>query len=81
MPSTRPFLLQEDREGHHGGDTTPVVHWAGDLDGDGRLDFVLELPDDNCGFDERVCMSRGAEPGKHVRKAGQVAGREAACGC
>ena len=75
------FLFQVEREGHYGGDSTPMIHWAGDLDGDGRLDFLVDIPDDNCGYDERVYLTRNAGPGKIVRKAGQVAGREAACGC
>ncbi len=75
------FLFQVEDEGHYGGDTTPVVHWAGDLDGDGQVDLLIDLPDDNCGFDERLYLSKDAGPGKLVRKAAQVAGREAACGC
>jgi len=75
------FLLQVETEGHYGGDTTPVVHWAGDLDGDGLVDLLIDLLDDNCGFDERLYLSKDAGPGKLVRKAAQVVGREAACGC
>lgn len=75
------FLFQVETEGHYGGDTTPVVHWAGDLDGDGLVDLLIDLPGDNCGFDERLYLSKDAWPGKLVRKAAQVTGREAACGC
>ncbi|WP_172203115.1 hypothetical protein [Niveibacterium sp. COAC-50] len=79
--TTKQFLFSVESESHYGGDTTPIVHWVGDLDGDGMLDLVLSIPDDNCGFDERLYLSSGAGDGKLLRKAAQLAGREAACGC
>jgi hypothetical protein len=79
--ATKQFLFSTSTEGHYSGDTTPVVHWVGDLDGDGKLDLLLDLPDDNCGFDERLYLSSDAGEGKLLRKAAQSTGREAACGC
>jgi hypothetical protein len=67
--------------GKHEGDVTPFIRWAGDLDGDGRLDLVVTLPDDNCGFDDRLLLSANAKKGKLVTLAAQSAGRFAACGC
>jgi hypothetical protein len=66
---------------HYEGDTTPVVYWAGDLDGDGKADLLLAIPDDNCGYDERLYLSSGSDEGTLLRKAAHIAGREAACGC
>ena len=79
--TTTQFLFATDQESHYGGDTTPVVHWVGDLDGDGAADILLDLPDDNCGYDERLYLSSRAAPGKLLGKAGQLVGGEAACGC
>ncbi len=79
--ATRQFLFATDAQGHYGGDTTPVVYWSGDLDGDGKLDLLLAIPDDNCGYDERLYLSTGAPQGSLLRKAAHTHGREAACGC
>ena len=79
--ATKQFLFSIEAESHYGGDTTPIIQWVGDLDGDGMLDLLLSIPDDNCGFDERLYLSSGAEDGKLLRKAALLAGREAACGC
>jgi hypothetical protein len=75
------FLFAVDAVSHYEGDTTPVVYWAGDLDGDGKADLLLAIPDDNCGYDERLYLSTGAAEGTLLRKAAHVHGREAACGC
>ena len=79
--TTRQFLFATAFEGHYGGDTTPRVRWAGDLDGDGRADLLLSLPDDNCGFDNRLYLSSMAGPGQLVGLAARFAGRYPACGC
>jgi len=79
--SGRQFLFALDEEGHYGGDTTPVIVWSGDVDGDGKLDILMTLPDDNCGFDERLYLSSQAGKGELIHKAAQLSGREAACGC
>lgn len=78
---TKQFMFMLDSEGHYGGDTIPVIHWVGDLDGDGKIDILLSIPDDNCGFDERLYLSSNAGNGKLLYKAAQLKGREAACGC
>jgi len=79
--SAKQFLFSLDEEGHYGSDTTPVIEWIGDLDGDGKLDILMTLPDDNCGFDERLYLSSEAVKGELVHKAAQLAGWAAACGC
>lgn len=78
---TKQFMFRSEAEGHYGGDTTPIIYWAGDLDRDGKLDMLLSIPDDNCGFDERLYLSSNAGEGKVLRKAAQLSGGEAACGC
>jgi hypothetical protein len=77
----RQFLFMIDAEGHYDGDTTPIIHWVGDLNGDGKMDLLLSIPDDNCGFDERLYLSSGVGEGQLLRKAAQLSGGEAACGC
>lgn len=79
--STRQFMFAVDALGHYEGDTTPVVYWAGDLDGDGKIDLLLAIPDDNCGYDERLYLSSGAPEGTLLRKAAHTAGNQPACGC
>lgn len=79
--TTRQFLFATAFEGHYGGDTSPRVLWAGDLDGDGRADLLISLPDDNCGFDNRLYLSSAAGPGLLVGLAARFAGRHPACGC
>jgi hypothetical protein len=75
------FMFRTELEGHYGGDNTPFIHWVGDLDGDGMIDLILSLPDDNCGFDERLYLSSQAGDGVLLRKAAQLSGGQAACGC
>lgn len=79
--TARQFLFQTDLEGKYGEDKTPAIIWVGDLDRDGNPDFLLDIPDDNCGYDERLYLSSQAGEGKIVRKAAQLVGGEAACGC
>lgn len=69
-------------EGHYGGDTSlPQIVWAGDLDRDGRIDLLLSLPDDNCGYDQRLYLSSQARADELLRLSAQLAGRLPACGC
>lgn len=75
------FLFGTADEGEHGGETTPFVQWAGDIDGDGEVDLLVSLPDDTCGYDERLYLSSQARPGQFLRKAAQLHGGFAACGC
>lgn len=79
--STKQFMFAVDALGHYEGDTTPVVYWAGDLDGDGKIDLLLAIPDDNCAYDERLYLSSGAPEGTLLRKAAHTAGNQPACGC
>lgn len=79
--TVKQFMFATSLEGHYGGDTTPFIHWVGDVDGDGKIDLLLSFPDDNCGFDERLYLSSLAAGKEFVRKAAQLSGREAACGC
>ena len=78
---TKQFLFATSLQSHYGGGTTPYVHWVGDLDRDGKTDFLLDLPDDNCGYDDRLYLSSLATGTAFVAKAAQLSGREAACGC
>ena len=78
---TKQFLFATSLQSHYGGGTTPYVHWVGDLDRDGKADFLLDLPDDNCGYDDRLYLSSLATGTAFVAKAAQLSGREAACGC
>lgn len=78
---TRQFLFATWPQGHYDEDMTPVVHWAGDLDRDGKIDLLLSIPDDNCSYDERLYLSSMAGTGQIVRKAAQLEGVQGACGC
>ena len=78
--TTKQFLFSAPVGSHFGGETTPVIQWVGDLDGDGKVDMLVSIPEDNCGFDERLYLSSTKEAGKLLRKAAQIKGREAACG-
>ncbi len=77
---TRQFLFATDLTGHYGEPRIPVVHWVGDLNGDGRPDLLLSIPDDSCGFDDRLYLS-SSEPGTLLIKAAQLSGWQSACGC
>lgn len=78
---TQQALLSTAAEGHYGGDTTPVLHFVGDLDRDGQPDLLLEIPDDNCGYDHRLYLSSAAAAGDLVGLALQQQGSLPACGC
>lgn len=78
---TKQFLLSRPLEGHYGGDTTPFVRWVGDLDGDGKIDMLLTLPDDNCRYDDQLYLSSLATGQEFIQKATEFSGYEAACGC
>ncbi|GAA5166146.1 hypothetical protein [Viridibacterium curvum] len=79
--TTKQFLFRTDAEGHYGEDTTPIVHWVGDLDSDGRIDFIVSLPGSSCGYDYRLYMSSQAREGQLVGKAAHFTGSMPACGC
>ena len=76
------FLFALSPESHHGSDTsTPGIYWVGDLDQDGAIDFLLNVPYGDCEFDMRLYLSSTAEPGELVHKSAQLSGGEPACGC
>lgn len=75
------FLFSTDLAGQYGESKTPVIHWAGDLDHDGKIDLVLSIPDDSCGYDERLYLSSQAKDGQFLGKAAILSGIEEACGC
>lgn len=77
---TRQFLFATDLSGHYGEPKIPIVHWVGDLNGDGRPDLLLSIPDDGCGYDDRLYLS-SSEPGTLLVKAAQLSGWQSACGC
>ncbi|SFG85638.1 hypothetical protein SAMN05518865_12087 [Duganella sp. CF458] len=79
--TSKQFLFAVNASGEYGGDTTPVVYWAGDLDGDGKLDLLMGIPDESCAYDERLYLSSGAAEGILLRKAAHTQGSQAACGC
>jgi len=76
------LLFTLPSEGHYGSDTSiPSVIWAGDLDRDGRTDLLLSLPDDNCGYDQRLYLSSRAAGDELVALSARLEGRYPACGC
>jgi hypothetical protein len=78
---TKQFLFSLQAEDHYGNDTTPAIHWVGDLDGDGKLDLLLSFSDESCRIDERLYLSSHTGDGKLLRKAAQLHFVEVACGC
>lgn len=52
-------------------DNTPQILWAGDLDGDGRLDLLVRLPGGGYGGDFRLYVSATARAPALVREAGR----------
>lgn len=70
----------------NGGAVTPFVHWAGDLDGDGKVDLLMEIPAgsseaDACESGYRLYLSSRAGSGEVLHKVSQIAGRKPGCGC
>ena len=45
--ATKQFLFAVNALGEYGGETTPVIYWAGDMDGDGKLDLLMGIPDES----------------------------------
>jgi len=70
------------------GIVAPFVHWAGDLDWDGRLDLLVEIPyglddaaDAQCQVSYRLYLSSQAQEGEVAHKAAQTSGVQPACAC
>lgn len=74
-------------DGDKGGTVTPFVHWAGDLDDDGRLDLLVEIPygmtdgDERCEVAYRLYLSTQAGEGEILHKSAQTTGTQPACVC
>lgn len=69
-----------------GGAVTPFVHWAGDLDADGKIDLLVEIPsymadEDACEATYRLYLSSRATGGEVLHKSAQTIGHRPACGC
>ncbi|WP_431477991.1 FG-GAP repeat protein [Massilia eburnea] len=79
--ATKQFLFAVNALGEYGGETMAVIYWAGDMDGDGKLDLLMGIPDESCAYDERLYLSSGAAESVLLRKAAHTHGSQAACGC
>lgn len=53
---------------HHPGEGFPALDWAGDLDGDGKLDLILSTGSDGYAGIKTLYLSSHAEEGKLVRR-------------
>lgn len=73
------FLVKE--ESQDGSAFVPVVRWVGDMDRDGKTDFIIEVPHNECGYDMRLYLSSKAGPHEIVGLAAQLDGYQEACGC
>jgi hypothetical protein len=71
--TVKQFMFKTGELSHYDEDITPVIHWVGDLDGDGKIDLLLSLPND-CSFDQRLYLSSLASDGELLRKAAQISG-------
>lgn len=76
---TKQFLFATPEKGDYGGDIFPVIVWVGDLDRDGKMDMLIDIPDD-CRYDQRMYLSSLARKGQFVGKAAGFAGYMSACG-
>jgi hypothetical protein len=74
-------LFKIDGKAKYETNTTPVIFWVGDLDGDNKLDIILEIPDDNCGFDYRLYLSSKAVKDEILHQELRFTGNQDACGC
>jgi hypothetical protein len=86
--ATKQFVFSSRASKHAdaGRGVTPFVHWAGDMDGDGKLDLLLEIPSDNgdddaCEVSYRLYLSSRAADGEVLHKAAQTSGHKPGCGC
>ena len=74
-------LFKIDGQSKYEGNTTPIVYWVGDFDRDNKLDMILEIPDDNCGFDYRLYLSSATSKGEILHQSLRFTGYQEACGC
>lgn len=85
--ATRQFVFSSNGSATEaGGAVTPFVHWAGDLDADGRIDLLVEIPsymadEDRCEATYRLYLSSRAGEGEVLHKSAQTTGHKPACGC
>jgi hypothetical protein len=84
---TKQFVFSSNGgEADVGGAVTPFVLWDGDLDGDGKIDLLMEIPagaadGDACESDYRLYLSSRASGREILHKVSQTAGRKPGCGC
>ena len=74
-------LFKIDGLSKYEGKTTPIIHLVSDLDNDNKLDMILEIPDDNCGFDYRLYLSSEAKGDEILHESLRFTGTQDACGC
>lgn len=85
--ATKQFVFSSNgTEADVGGAVTPFVHWAGDMDGDGKIDLLMEIPshmadDDSCAATYRLYLSSRATGAEILHRAAQATGRKPGCGC
>lgn len=80
------FSSRGSKYAEAGRGVTPFVHWAGDMDGDGKLDLLMEIPadkgdDDTCEASYRLYLSSRAADGEVIHKVAQTSGHKPGCGC
>lgn len=75
------MLVETALETHDGEDISPIIHWVGDMDGDGKLDMLISVSGESCTYDFRLYLSSQAGKGELVGKAAQLSGDAPACGC
>ncbi|HEY6896602.1 MAG TPA: hypothetical protein VI279_05020 [Rhodocyclaceae bacterium] len=75
------FLFEMDSLSHEGDPVGPYFAWIGDIDGDGEIDLLVSLSNDNCAFDERLYLSSKKKKGKIVQQVLRRSGYMPACGC
>ena len=78
--ATQP-LFRAALEGSNGEDWTPIIHWVGDLDRDGKSDLLIIIHPDVCMFDERLYLSSKTAEGDVLRLAARLESGEVPCGC
>jgi len=75
------MLLETAAMTHDGEDVAPIIHWVGDMDGDGKIDMLVSVAGESCNYDVRLYLSSMAGKGEFVGKAAHFSGDAPACGC